>query len=569
MTIKADVLVIGGGGAGARAAIGAAMNKANLNVVLLNMGPVAKSGLTVMANGGMQWVCTPEDSSDAHFRDVTRIGCYLNDQNLVEVMAEEAPERAKELIGWGAKIIMDGEKHLLMDPRGSGASFPRGHLIPGGTYMVTLRNQLERHPNVLLLEDFSVTRLLTSGQRVTGALALNIRTGELVVFESKATVLATGGLGELFVFTTNAPWGLSGHASGQGYALAYQAGAELIDMEMVQFTGAQLYPPCDLGNPALLSSMCGGKYVNALGHEYMKLPQPRDVIQKLAYEEIKAGRGTERGGVYIDLSVSPLSRDEIEKQLQIALGGKIGRDRWNLVKEMSASNPDPKNWKIEWVPGSAHFFMGGVHINELCETSLEGLYAAGEVTGGVHGANRMGGNALTDIIVFGARAGKHAAEFAVKADRIEADATTVRKEEKRLSLFIKPEGIPPKSVRDKIRNIMSSCMGVVRDGTDLKKALAEVKFLRMNDLRAVRAPDSKHYNIPWVEAIGVPHMLDVAEMMIRSALSRTESRGAHYREDYQSTQNGWLKHTCIKKKDGKMIVGTSPVVITKLNPPGD
>jgi fumarate reductase (CoM/CoB) subunit A len=416
--------------------------------------------------------------------------------------------------------------------------------------------------------DFIATSLLESEKRVIGATALNIRNGESVVIESKATILATGGLGELFVHTTNAPWGLHGHASGTGYALAYQAGAELIDMEMVQFTGAQLDPPWELGNPALLSSMCGGKYVNALGQEYMKLPTPRDMIQKLAYEEIKAGRGTERGGVYIDLSVSPLSREEIEKQLQIALSGEVARDRWNLVKEMSAKNPDPRNWKVEWTPGCAHFFMGGVRINERCETSLEGLYAAGEVAGGVHGANRMGGNALTDIIVFGARAGKYAAEYARRANRIEHDPAMAKYEQERLSEFFKPQGITPKSVRDKIRTVMSNSMGVAREEIGLKRALAEIDSLRRS-LPSIRVPHFKHFNIPWIEAIEGPCMLDVAEMMVRSALSRTESRGGHYREDYPNTQHSWLKHTLVKKKDDTMVIGTAPVVITKLYPPGD
>jgi fumarate reductase (CoM/CoB) subunit A len=569
MLIKADVLVIGAGGAGARAAIEAAKNAPDLHVVLLNQGPIGRSGLTTMANGGMQWVSHPDDSPDAHFRDVVRIGCYLNDQNLVEVMAEEAPARAEELIRWGAKVLMDGDSYFLGDPRGSGASFPRSHYVPGGTYMAALRAELERYANVDIRIDFVATRLLVLEKRVIGVAALNIRNGESVVVESKATILAAGGLGELFVHTTNAPWGLHGHASGTGYALAYQAGAELIDMEMVQFTGAQLYPPWELGNPALLSSMCGGKYVNALGQEYMKLPTPRDMIQKLAYDEIKAGRGTERGGVYIDLSVSPLSREEIERQLQIALSGEVARDRWNLVKEMSVNNPDPRNWKVEWAPGCAHFFMGGVRINERCETSLEGLFAAGEVAGGVHGANRMAGNALTDIIVFGARAGKFAAEYAQRADRINHDAAAVENEQERLSGFFKPHGITPKSVRDKIRAVMSNYMGVARDEIGLRKALAEIDSLRRGDLPGLRAPRFRQFNIPWIEAIEVPCMLDVAEMMIRSALSRTESRGGHYREDYPSTGRGWLKHTLVQKKEDTMVIDTAPVVVTRLHPPGD
>jgi fumarate reductase (CoM/CoB) subunit A len=569
MAIRSDVLVIGAGGAGLRAAIEAANNDANLDVKLLNQGPVGKSGLTVMANGGMQWVCHPEDSPDVHSKDLITIGCYLNDQNLVEALAHDAPERAEELIRWGAKIIMDGDKHLLMDPRGSGASFPRGHLIPGVTYMAALKNELEHHPNVTILEDFIVTSLFTSRGRVVGASALDIRNGELVTIYSKATVLSAGGLGELFRHTTNSPWGLHGHAAGTGYALAYHAGAELIDMEMVQFTGAQLYPPWELGNPALLNTMCGGKYVNALGVEYMQLPQPRDKIQTLAYKEIKEGRGTERGGVYIDLSVSSLSSGEMENQLQIALGGKIAKDRWNLVKEMSVNDPDPKKWKVEWAPGSAHFFMGGVRINERCETSVEGLFAAGEVAGGVHGANRMGGNALSDIVVFGSRAGRYAAEYAKSTDWIEPRKSTIREEQKRLSGFFRSGGIAPKGVRDKLGACMLNNMGVARNEADLKKALSVLNSLRVEDLPQLRAPQVRRFNLAWVEAIETPYMVDVAEIMVKSALHRTESRGAHFREDYPNTERDWLKHTLVKKKGGFVGIGTSPVVTTKFNPPGE
>jgi fumarate reductase (CoM/CoB) subunit A len=250
---------------------------------------------------------------------------------------------------------------------------------------------------------------------------LNIRTGEYVVIEAKATVLAAGGLGEIYPHSTNAPFGMHGHATGMGYAMAYHAGAELIDMEMVQFTGNQLWPPWLLGNPALLSSMCGGKYINARGQEFLKLPQPRDAIQRLAFKEIKEGRGTERGGVYIDLTLSPLASEEIEKQLKLSLAEEIAKERWKLIKAMSVNDPDPKNCKVEFTPGGAHFFMGGVRINERCETNLEGLFAAGEVSGGVHGANRMGGNAMVEIIVFGARAGRSAAEYAKRADWLEPE----------------------------------------------------------------------------------------------------------------------------------------------------
>jgi fumarate reductase (CoM/CoB) subunit A len=566
MKIKTDVLVIGAGGAGARAAIEAATKDPKLNIIILNHGPIGKSGLTSMANGGMQWVSHPDDSPRNLFEDIIRVGSYLNDQNLVEVVAEEGRQRAEELVKWGAKMLTFGEKgggrRSADAPIGS-PSYPRGHYIPGVTYMAALRNELERHPNVTVLEDVIATKLLTKANTIIGATVLSIRTGEYFVVESKASVLSAGGLGELYPHSTNAPFGMHGHATGMGYAMAYHAGAELIDMEMVQFTGNQLWPPWLLGNPALLVSMCGGKYINALGKEFMKLPLPRDALQRLSYKEIKEGRGTERGGVYIDLTVSPLLSKEIEEQLKLSLAVEIAKERWKLIKAMSVNDPDPKTWKIEFTPGGAHFFMGGVRINERCETNLEGLYAAGEVSGGLHGANRMGGNALVEIIVFGARAGRYAAEYAKRTDWIESDEAVLREEHERLGRFFRDRGIAPKTVMDKIATFMAQYVGVGRTGTDLKKALSEIESLRTDDLPKLRAPQGGRFNLGWIEAIQVPYMVDVAEMIVRSALFRTESRGAHYREDYPETDPKWLKHTRIKKN---MELGTVPVIITKLNP---
>ena len=566
MIVKTDVLIIGAGGAGARAAIEASKNE-KLRILLLNQGPLGRSGLTSMANGGMQWVSHPEDSFEDHFRDVVRIGCYLNEQNLVECLAREAPERAEELIAWGAKVFMEGGRLFFTDPRGSGASHPRGHYIPGVTYMAALKGELERHENIFIREDSLATCLFADEGRVIGASVLDIRTGEVFAVQSKAVVLAAGGLGELFPHSSNTPFGLRGHASGMGYALAFHAGAELIDMEMVQFTGQQLYPPWLLGNPALLSIMCGGEYRNALGKEYMRLPQPRDVIQRLAHREIKEGRGTPRGGVYIDLSVSPLPSAEIERQLQKALGGDIARERWNLIKAMSVDDPDPKHWKVEFTPGGAHFFMGGVRINERCETNLYGLFAAGEVAGGVHGANRMGGNALTDIVVFGRRAGKYAAEYASRAEWIAPDQGLVRQENERLHGFFRPDGVSGRAIRDRIGSFMAEYMGVARTEDEMKKALSELASLKA-ELPRLRAPGGKRFNLGWVEAIEVPHMLDVAEMMTLSALSRRESRGAHFREDFPDTDPRWLKHTRVRKAGTAMQVDTAPVTITTLNPGG-
>jgi fumarate reductase (CoM/CoB) subunit A len=565
MTISTDILVIGAGGAGARAAIEAATREPEMRITILNQGPIGKSGLTSMANGGMQWVEHPDDSPDFLFEDILRFGCYLNDQNLIEVLTHEGPQRAQELIDWGAQMIPFGVRSGRGAPSGPDKrpSYPRGHYIPGVTYMEALRNEIARHANITVFEDVLTTKLITSDSRVTGAFVLSIRTGTYFTVEAKATVLASGGLGEIYPHSTNAPFGMHGHATGMGYAMAYHAGADLIDMEMVQFTGNQLYPPWLLGNPELLCMMCGGKYINAFGDEFIQQPQPRDVIQRSAYREIKEGRGTEQGGVFIDLTKSPLSSEEIKEQLKHSLAVEIAKERWELVKRMSVNDPDPKNWRIEFTPGGAHFFMGGVRINEKCETNLKGLFAAGEVSGGVHGANRMGGNAMVEIIVFGARAGRYAAEYAKGVNEVAFEDPS-EQEYERLCGFFREEGIAPKVIMDKIAAFMSEYAGVARTETDLKKALSELESLMANDFPKMRAPSGKCFNLGWVEAIQVPYMLDVAEMIIMSALYRTESRGAHFREDYPETKSEWQKHTRVMKKSDHMELGTAPVVITKL-----
>lgn len=566
MNVKTDILVIGAGGAGARAAIEAALMESELDIIILNQGPIGKSGLTAMANGGMQWVEHPEDRPEFFFEDILRYGCYLNDQNLLEVLTEEGPERARELIDWGAEMIPSGSpKKGPLPVRDGKPVYPRSHSIPGVTYMKALRNQIARQPGITLIEDVITTKLLTNDNRVTGASVLNIRTGKFYIIESKAVVLATGGLGELYPHSTNAPFGMHGHATGMGYAMAYHAGVELIDMEMVQFTGNQLYPPWLLGNPELLCNLCGGKYINALGEEFMKQPLPRDVVQRLAYKEITDGRGTERGGVFIDLTCSPLSSEEIEEQLKYSLAVEVAKERWELIKRMSVNDPDPRNWRIEFTPGGAHFSMGGIRINEKCETNLEGLFAVGEVTGGVHGANRMGGNAMVEIIVFGKRAGESAVEYAKNAEPIKSKDDP-EKEYKRLLSFFREDGIAPKTVMDRIAVFMAEYAGVARTEKQLLKALSEIEQIKEKDLPNLRAPVGKRFNLGWVEAIQVPYMVDVAQMVIMSALLREESRGAHYREDYPDTNPDWLKHTRVIKKSDYMDLGVVPVVMTRIKP---
>ena len=560
-----DVLIIGAGGAGCRAAIEAADTNPDASVVILNQGPIGKSGLTVMANGGIRWVSEPDDKPEYLAKEVVQAGAFLNEQNLVKALTEEGAIRGNELLSWGAKELVF-EEHAAPDQQGGGKSYSRSHQIPGVTYMATLRKEVEKRENITIVEDAISTRLLIENNKAVGAVILDIRTGDIFTIAAKAVILATGGLGELYDHSSNTPFGMRGHATGMGCVLAYEAGAELIDMEMIQFTGNQLYPPWLLGNTALLVAMGGGKYMNAHGEEFMKLPLTRDQTQILAHKEIAKGNGTERGGIFIDMTASPKSNEEIEAVVKSSLGVEIAKERWRLIKEMSEDNPNPKDWKIEFTPGGAHFAMGGVRINEKCETNIEGLYAAGECSGGVQGGNRMGGAALVEIIVFGARACKYAAQYAKNAAELEPSDSVIEQEENRLLGMFKEDGIAPFKIRKMLTAIMSEFAAVSRSGEGLQTALKKLSELRNGDFKKMRVSGGRNYNSSWVEAIQVTYMFDLAEMIIKSALYRTESRGAHYREDYPERDPAWIKHTCVTKKDGAVQIDTVPVTITNFNP---
>jgi fumarate reductase (CoM/CoB) subunit A len=557
--IETDVLIIGGGSAGLRAAIEAA--KEDVDVIVVDQGLPARSGLTTMADGGYGWP-DPSDpkSLESHFNNVLLHGCYLNDQNLVEVLGKEASLRGLELERWGADILKDRDgKHVILGDSQS-------RFIPGSQIMWALLTQATQHPNVSLMSNSMVTKLLVDEGKFCGAIGLDIINGDFLLIKAKAGILATGGAGELWRFSTNKWFGLKGNAAGLGFALAFQAGASLIDMEMVQFSPQMFHPVyCGLlGNPMLLMDWFKAKILNIDGQEVVSLPVTRDVFQRKIYFEIKSGRGTEKGGVIMDFSVSPLSADEMEELFE----KKLGRERWcEIRKWMKMDNVDLKKLRIQMGPAHAHFFMGGVRINEKAETTLPGLFAAGEVTGGVHGANRHPGQALPEALVFGARAGKYGAMYAKSAEYMDINWKFFEEEKARINAFFetKPDGIPPTYVKAKLSNIMSEYVGVVRNAEGLIRALQELKTIEKNDLLRIQVPPIKRYNNALVDAVEAAYMVEVAEMIISSALARQESRGAHYREDFpgRNDQN-WLKHISIQRVNGKMEIATAPVIFTKV-----
>jgi fumarate reductase (CoM/CoB) subunit A len=561
--IESDVLILGGGGAGLRAAISAAQQ--SVDVVIVEKLFPSRSGLTMMAMGGMDW----PDASDphdlqAHFNDVVRVGQNLNDENLVEVLGKEAKERGLELEKWGANILKDEEgRHATSSPNITGHSTPRSRYIPGPQIMWPMMAQLTGYDNISLLSNTFITRLLVINNRVCGAIGLDIKTGNLIVFRSKATVIATGGAGELWKLTTNGAFGLRGGAAGNGFVLAYHAGALLIDMEMIQFSPLMFYPPyCELfGNPMQVIDWSKAKLVNNKGEEFLKLPIPRDEFARKIFHEIEAGNGTERGAVIIDITTSPLSSIDIENNFE----DYLGKNKWKIIKGMMGDKK-LKELKIEIGPGAAHHIMGGIKINERTETNLEGLFAAGEAAASVHGANRAPGEALADIMVFGSRAGTYSASFAKRQRFFEINWESVREGQSRINSFFKQKQEPASSVyiRRKIKNNMSDYTGVVRNSKGLEKAITELAQIRKNDLPRIQVPPIKTYNIALIDALETCNMVDAAEIISRSALSRHESRGAHYMQDYPDRDDeSWLVHTSVLCSDHEMIIGTTPVTRRK------
>ncbi|MCX6687672.1 MAG: FAD-binding protein, partial [Methanoregula sp.] len=392
--VDCHVLVIGSGGAGVRAAIESSVYG---DVVLVSKTIVGKGGCTPMAEGGYNAVLREQDSCGIHFEDTMKGGAYLNDPELVRILVAESPQRMDDLIRWGAVFDFTENNEVAQRPFG-GQQFPRTCYAgdrTGHEMMTTLVERLDGLP-VNTLADMTVIDLLKAGDRVIGALALD-DTGELLVIRADTTILATGGGARVFDISTN-----SASGTGDGFAIGFHAGAELIDMEMVQFHPTGAVYPYDARGRLVTEAVRGegGILKNTLGERFMKKYDPermelstRDVVARAIATEILSGRGTPHGGVYLD--VTHLPRQQVETRLPV------------MLEQFLKFGVDIRNEPMEVAP-TAHHIMGGLRITPQCETTLPGLFACGEVAGGVHGANRLGGNALADTQVFGKRAGESA-----------------------------------------------------------------------------------------------------------------------------------------------------------------
>ena len=564
--LETDVLVLGSGGAGARAAIAA--DDAGVKVLVVDRGVFTRSGATITGGHTCCAALAPDDSPELHMKDIISGGHFVSNQRLVEVYTREARDRVVEVDKWGANFIKKGEEFQLISPPGGHSRTRSVHCgwMTGQAIMRGLRNELGRR-KIERKDDFLVTSLLTAGKRVAGVTGLDLYNGDFVVIKAKATVLATGGGGQIFQHTTNPL-----EASGDGFSLGYRAGAELVDMEFVQFITKQTTPEVRHINVTFVMfprwrkgiREGGGKLVNVNGEDFLPRYDPtrglyttRDMLSIASLKEILAGRGP----ISLDLREVPdeVIRREFDESLPGSYLPKLRKEGFDLSKSM-----------IEVIPAS-HYFMGGLKINESAETSLPSLYAAGEVTGGIDGANRLGGNALTEILVFGRIAGNSAAAYArshemprINQEQVAAERRNVMKHTKSSREASKS----PIAIRKELQNTMWNKAGVLRTKEGLNETLTLIQRIRNKDLPKMGlSSTTKLYNTELVEAIILPKMLDVAEMVARAALLRIESRGAHYRVDYPNKDDKrWLKNITIRFESGKMTLRASPVEMTKLAP---
>ncbi|MBO09234.1 MAG: fumarate reductase/succinate dehydrogenase flavoprotein subunit [Planctomycetaceae bacterium] len=586
-TYEHDVVVIGAGGAGLRAAIEA--SSAGARTALVCKSLLGKAH-TVMAEGGVAAALASADNRDSwqtHFRDTMKGGKYLNQYRMAELHAQEAPERVRELQEWGA--VFDRTRVGGINQRNFGGhTYPRLAHVGDRTGLEMIRTLQDQgvHQGIDVFMEATVRHILTDDDgHVAGALGYWRESGRFVIFRGKSIVLATGGIGRCWDITSN-----SWEYTADGHALAMWAGAELIDSEFVQFhpTG-MVWPPSVKGT--LITEGVrgeGGVLKNSDGERFMfdNIPEmfqgeyaeteeeatrwvnavvaderpdarrppellTRDVVARAIRREVRAGRGSPHGGVFLDIA-SKRSPEAIKRKLP---------SMYHQFKELA--NVDITTDPMEVGP-TCHYTMGGVRVDpDSQETSVPGLFAAGEVAGGMHGANRLGGNSLSDLIVFGKRAGEYAAQHAKDREAMsDVDAEEVeRQAETMLAPFHREQGENPYTIHEDLRLMMQDKVGIVRTEEDLVEALEALTALRER-AATVRIGGNIGFNPGWHLALDLENMLDISEAVTRSALMRQESRGAHTREDYPDTDDvTWGKQNLVTRQaeDGSVEVRAEPL----------
>jgi succinate dehydrogenase / fumarate reductase flavoprotein subunit len=583
--IEHDVLVIGAGGAGLRAAIEAAALGARVGLVCKSLLGKAH---TVMAEGGAAAAMANVDDRDSwrvHFADTMRGGQYLNNWRMAELHAKEAPDRIRELEAWGALFDRTEDGRILQRNFG-GHRYPRLAHVGDRTGLEMIRTLQDHaiHQSIDVHMEVTVVRLLKDGDRVAGALAYDREKGRFKLFAAGAVVLATGGIGRAFSVTSN-----SWEYTGDGHALAYDAGAELIDMEFVQFhpTG-MVWPPSVRG--ILVTEGVrgeGGVLRNSLGKRFMfdDIPEnyrpqtadneeegwryvtgdksarrppellTRDHVARCIQREVREGRGSPHGGVFLDIAwikdKIPNAQEHIRKKLPSM-----------YHQFMQLANIDITTTPMEVGP-TTHYIMGGIRVDGDSQMSnVPGLFAAGECAAGLHGANRLGGNSLSDLLVFGRRAGEYAARFAAERGRgtppaSEADEAV----RKALAPFDRAGSAEaPYAIQHELQQFMQKLVGIVRQESEMVEALDNVRAMRAR-AASVAVQGNREYNPGWHTALDLNNLLTVSEAIALAAIERKESRGGHFRDDYPEKDTQFAQFNIVVKQapDGSMALERRPL----------
>ena len=552
--IKTDVLVVGAGGAGTRAAIAAAETGAKTVIACKDLfghsgcTPVAKGGY-----GGMQG--HSGDSWKEHFEDTVRGGGGINNQKLVEIFTKDARARLLELEEWGSAFDRNKDGSIYLRKFG-GHTQPRSAIsgdVTGREMMWALKRRCWAYPLIQIAEETYITQLLTTDGKIAGAVGVNLPTGDIIVYECAAVIFASGGSGRLWPIT----FATKGKC-GDGVRMAYEAGAELVDMEFFQIhpTGWK-WPPAVIGRVISEGVRAdGGQLLNRNLERFMWKYDPeklelacRDYVSRCIYKEVKEGRGTEHGGVW--LSVTHLPPEHIERRIAA------------VMETGQVAGVDIRRQAFEIFP-EHHYQNGGVKIDDHARTSIAGLYAAGEVAGGVHGGNRLGTNSLSDLLVFGKIAGEDGALFAKNAKPPKVEERQVEDEVKKIRTPLENKSeISAYALSKKLHQIMWEEMHIERSKKGLERCL-NITSEVARDFAKVSVPgDSLRYSDALVTAMEVRTRIMVGEIMARSSLFRTESRSALFREDYpQINRQEWDKNIIVKKENGQMKLEVQPVVVT-------
>jgi succinate dehydrogenase / fumarate reductase, flavoprotein subunit len=582
-----DVIVIGAGGAGLRAAIEA--SAAGVSVGLVCKSLLGKAH-TVMAEGGMAAAMGHNDDRDnwkVHFSDTMRGGQYVNNWRMAELHAKEAPDRVRELEGWGA--VFDRTKDGRINQRNFGGHrYPRLAHVGDRTGLELIRTLQDHgiHQGLEVYMEVTVVSLLKDGDRVVGCLAYEREHGRFRIFKCKALVMATGGVGRAYKITSN-----SWEGTGDGHALAYHAGAELIDMEFIQFhpTG-MVWPPSVRG--ILVTEGVrgeGGVLKNSEGRRFMfdDIPEnyknqtasdeeegwrytqgdktanrppellTRDHVARCIMREVKAGRGSPHGGVFLDIAwikeKLPNAAEHIKKKLP---------SMYHQFKQLA--NLDITSTPMEVGP-TTHYIMGGIRVNaDTQESTVPGLFAAGECAAGINGANRLGGNSLSDLIVFGKRAGEYAAKFAQENAAGTIDPEQVGATVKAaLEPFDRQGGENPYNIQSDLQEMMQAMVGIVRIEDEMHHALEGIEQLKARTAKC-SVPGNIDFNPGWHTALDLHNLLTVSEAITRAAIERKESRGGHFRDDYPAKVEDFAKFNFSLKKDGDGQMQISQIPIPEM-----